>query len=295
MTILAIVVIFNCKIEESKTVISLLQAYKNSPEVFKSFKLIIYDNSLDKQSISLDMPFEYQYVHDPNNKGLATAYNYALRTAIASNYDWLLLLDQDSYLPKDYIYNLTNIPSSIKMDDIVVAIVPKVYYNNRFFSPTKVLYGGTYRAINIKHKGICNFQITTIGSGVMLKTSFLQKIGGFNELYWLDLLDHWLFNTIHSLGKKVYVTDSIIEHELSVRNYDKFMNENRYNNILKYETMFTKFSKSRGENYVYLLRLLKRSLVLFLSVKNKKYSKMTFKHLISLIFSSGKKEEKCRG
>jgi GT2 family glycosyltransferase len=289
MTILAIIVIFNCKIEESKTVISLLQAYKNSPEVFTSVKLIIYDNSLNEQNIFLDIPFEYQYVHNPNNVGLAIAYNYALRAAIVGNCDWLLLLDQDSYLPKNFIYNLTNIPSNIEKDNTVLAIVPKIYYNNRFLSPTKVLYGGIYRTIDIKHKGICNFHVTTIGSGVLLRTSFLQKIGGFNELYWLDCLDRWLFNTIHSLGKKVYVTDSIIDHNLSIMNYDKFMTEQRYYNILKSETMFMKSFKSKGENYVYLLRLLKRTLFLLVTVKNKKYSRMTFNHFISLFLSSKKR------
>jgi hypothetical protein len=70
------------------------------------------------------------------------------------------------------------------------------------------------------------------------------------------------------------------------------MNEDRYYNILKYETMFMKSFKSKGENYVYLLRLLKRSLVLFFTVKNKNYYKMTFNYLINLIFCSGTKDKK---
>lgn len=286
MNLFAVLIIYNCKIEETKTLNSLIENHAKNPQAFRNFRLIIYDNSLIGQKICLPIPFEYHYVHDHTNKGLATAYNYALSKAIEASYDWLLLLDQDSSLPGNFIDNLSRELSIIEKDNAVLAVVPKMCYKNTFFSPSKDLFGGILRPIDMRHKGIYPFKIFAIGSGSVIKVSFLQTIGGFNSLFWLDCLDRWLFFIINQMGGKVYVTDSIIEHELSVMNYDKFMNEQRYHNILKYEAIFMKSFKSRTENYVYYLRLLKRSVYLFITVKNKRYSLITLHHLMCTIAPS---------
>ena len=152
-------------------------------------------------------------------------------------------------------------------------------YKKTFFSPAKDLFGGIIRPIDMRHKGICAFKVFATGSGSAIKVSFLQSIGGFNELYWLDCLDRWLFSTINNMGGKVYVSDSIVDHELSILNYDKFMDEQRYYNILKYEAIFMKSFHSKADNYLYYLRLLKRTVNLFITVKNKRYSLMTLRHL----------------
>jgi GT2 family glycosyltransferase len=266
----------------------LLANYTKNPAAFRNFKLIIYDNSLIDQKINLSIPFEFQYVHDSSNKGLAAAYNFALNKAAAVSCDWLLLLDQDSTLPGDFIENLACEISGIEKDNSVAAVVPKLRYKETLFSPSKDLFGGTLRPIDMRHKGICDFKVFATGSGTVVRVSFLQKIGGFDEFYWLDFLDRWLFSTIEHAGGKVYVTDSIIDHELSVMNYDKFMNEKRYSNILKYETIFMDSFKPKAEKYVYYLRLLKRVLYLYFTVDNKKYSLMTLRHLKNVLLPSKK-------
>lgn len=284
MNLLAVLVIYNCKIEEAKTLKSLLQNYANNPKIFENFRLIIYDNSLLKQTIHLTIPFDHQYIHDRNNEGLAVAYNYALNEAIKTSSPWLLLLDQDSLLPEDFIDNLSSDLSIIGEDTTVTAVVPRMCYKREFFSPAKVLYGGRIRAINMRHRGICTFKNAyALGSGSLIKVSFLHEIGGFNEVFWMDSLDRWLFFTINNMGGKVYVTNSIINHELSVKDYNKFMNEERYRNILDYETLFMKSFMSKPENYIYYLRLMKRVLYLFFTVNNKKYSWITLDHLGNIL------------
>jgi len=251
--ILSILVMHNCKIEESKTLHSWLQSYGKYPQIYNSFKLIIYDNSFTKQSISINLPFEYEYVHNPANVGVAKAYNYALNIAKNNNYDWLLLFDQDSSFPKNYISTLFNTCQNINPNEKIVACVPKVFHNNIFFSPSRVLWGGIHRPIDKNHKGICNFEIMAIGSGALIRKSFILSIQGFNETYWLDCLDRWLFNTIYSEGKKVYVINLIIKHNLSIFNFDKHVTEHRYLNQLKYETLFMQSYKTKSENYFFLL------------------------------------------
>jgi len=288
MNLLAVLVIYNCKIEEAKTFNSLLKNFEKTPNKFENFKLIIYDNSFLKQSIPVTIPFEYQYVHDRKNS-VAIAYNYALNQATKTSHDWLLLLDQDSTLPEDFIDNLSCHLSIIGEDVTVTAVVPKMRHKKVIFSPTKVLFGGTVSKLDIRHRGICKVEnVFAIGCGCVIAVSFLKKVGGFNETFWIDLLDRWLFLTIHNMGGKVYITDSIIEHESSVRNFDKFMNEKRYYNILKYENIFMKSYKSRIENCIFYLRLIKRSVRLFFTVNDKKYSLMTLLFLMSIIISPNK-------
>jgi len=171
----------------------------------------------------------------------------------------------------------------------VSAVVPKMRYKDEYFSPSKDLFGGTARPIDMKQHGVCDFKVYAIGSACAVRVDFLQSIGGFNEFYWLDFLDRWLFAVIGARGGKVYVTDSVVDHELSILNYDKFMTEKRYANILKYETVFMKEFKSRTEQYVYYLRLVKRVIYLFFTAGNKNYSLMTLNHLKKVL--SGTEQE----
>jgi GT2 family glycosyltransferase len=286
MNLFAVVILYNCRIEDSRTLSSLLEEYPAQPDAFKDFNLIIYDNSRNEQKIGVTIPFSHHYVHAKENKGLAVAYNYALSEAVKSGAGWLLLLDQDSALPNNFIGKLLTDMAKVQEDNAIVAVVPKMRYGNAFFSPSKDLFGGTLRPIDMRHTGVCEFNVHAIGSGSVIRASYLQGIGGFNEFYWLDLLDRWLYITIFNQGRKVYVTDSVIDHELSVMNYDKYLNEQRYKNILKYETIFMRSYKSKAEQYVYYLRLVKRIIYLFITVSDKKYSVMTFHHLRNILCSS---------
>lgn len=293
MAICAILIVYNRRVEETKTVSSLLRNFAKSPAAFGDFKLVIYDNSPETRKAALDLPFQSEYVHSAENKGLAAAYNYALRKAAETGRGWLLLLDQDSDLPVDFIAGLARDLPLIEKDPAVSAVVPKMRYKDEYFSPSRDLFGGTVRPIDMNHKGICDFKAFAIGSGCAVRVSFLQGVGGFDEFYWLDFLDRWLFAVINERGGKVYVTDSVVDHELSVLDYDKFMTEKRYANILRYETVFMREHKPPIERFVYYLRLVKRIVYLFFTAGNKNYARMTLGHLkkvLSVPDSEGKNE-----
>jgi GT2 family glycosyltransferase len=287
MNLFAVLVIYNCNIEKSDTLNSLIRNYQRNPEIFRNFELIIYDNSQLEQLIGMKtIPFRFQYIHDKDNKGLAVAYNYALSIAIKNSYNWFLLLDQDSSLPEDFIDVLFNNFATIDEDSNVAAVVAKMRYKKEIFSPTKIYYGGIVRPIDIQQRGICAFKnVFAIGSGCVIKSSFLQKIGGFNENFPIDCLDRWLFLTINKMEGTVFVTDSIIDHEVSVMNFDKLMNEQRYYSILKYENFFMKSYKSKVENYIFYLRLIKRAIFLFFTARDKKYSFITIRFLMNILVS----------
>ncbi|MFH1654799.1 MAG: glycosyltransferase [Pseudomonadota bacterium] len=288
MSLTVIIVVYNCVIENSKTYISLLKNYMRDSQSFEKINFIVYDNSPSIQSLDFTV-FKCEYVHDNTNKGLAVAYNYALSKAVNAFCDWLLLLDQDSSLPDDFIVSLMDNLSKVGDNDEIAAVVPKMCFKNNIFSPTRIWFGGIVRAIDRRHRGICMFKnACAIGSGSTVRVPVLQKIGGFNEVFWMDCLDRWMFYSINKIGNKIYVMDSIVEHELSVRNYDKFMNEKRYLNILKAETLFMKSYGSKMENFIFYIRLIKRAVCQFYTVSDKKYSLMTLRHLKDIVFSANR-------
>lgn len=296
MSICAILIVYNRKVEETKTFNSLLRNRAKTPAAFKDLNLVIYDNSPEAQRPDpAAIPFEHEYVHSAENKGLAAAYNYALGKAAETGRGWLLLLDQDSDLPDDFIGDLSRELPLIEKDPAVSAVVPKMRYKDEYFSPSKDLFGGTARPIDMEHRGVCDFKVYAIGSACAIRVSFLQSIGGFDEFYWLDFLDRWLFSVIGAKGGKVYVTDSVVDHELSILNYDKFMTEKRYANILRYETVFMREQKPAAERFVYYLRLVKRVAWLFFTAGNKNYSLMTLKHLLKVLAGSDREGRHERG
>jgi len=285
MKICAVVVLYTCLIKDSKTLNSLLLNFEKEVSLFEKFKLVIYDNGANDQNASAKMPFGYIYFHNPKNEGLAVAYNFALKEASDEGYDWLLLLDQDSFLPTNFVSQLFLHLTKVSENESITAIVPKMRYQNFIFSPSQILFGGISRPIDRNFIGIYTGNVFAIGSGSLVKVSFMNQVYGFNEFFWIDFLDRWLYKVISKSGGKVYVSDIIIDHELSILNYDKYMNEKRYLNIIKFETYYMKLYESRGENLVYYLRLVKRIFSFGRLKSTRKYSVLTIRLLMDIIFS----------
>lgn len=293
MRILAVLALYKKKIKESPTYISLLNSYFKNKLPLLDFFLLVYDNSPNQQELLPNIPFKYQYIHDPYNRGLSVAYNVALRTAIFMNSPWLLLLDQDSKLSHDYFSTIGRTLKINSSNESIVAYVPKVACNDSIVSPSRVIFGGQFRPININFVGPINFHITAINSGTLLRVAYLESIQGFNNLFQLDYLDHWLFNKIHLDSKKVYVFNSIVQHDLSISDMDANMDLPRYINILHSEKLFYLKYKSKGENIFYLIKLFIRFLRLTILLRNKKFAFIVLKQLYDsaqTILQSSKKK-----
>jgi len=283
MKIVIVLVIYKLKLIESSTFDTLIKAYYKHNK-FEYFELIIYDNSPIKQNINVRIPFQTQYIHDSSNGGLYAAYTYTLNRAIETKCDWILLLDQDTKIPLNYFFLLSKITADKSLDNDVVAIVPKVFtINGKIISPCKLYIGRIRKSIKLGYAGICDFKISAINSGAFIKVNFLIAIGGFNPLFKLDFVDHWIFYKIFACRKKVFILDSIIEHELSVTNYDIYMSKERYKNILNSEILFINLYSSKLEKIIYFLRLIIRSFKQLIFIKNKIYFNITCRAITNIV------------
>ncbi len=268
-----VVVFYKQKIAESKTFSTLMEALKGRDTA--GINLILYDNSPEEQDFnSEDYPeLQVSYVHDPRNLGIATAYNFALSSAIESGSEWLLLFDHDTEVTEPYV---TEFCSKVQVAEDIAAVVPKINSAGTMISP---VYSDSLRPLTAERPapGVQNKPVMAINSGSLLRVSFLKEIGGFNEEFPLDYLDHWLFHEIYARGQKVLLVDITLEHELSVMDYST-VSLRRYQSILDAEMKF--YAEYKKElNASYKKQLFKRLLKQILLVKNKKIALYTMRRL----------------
>jgi GT2 family glycosyltransferase len=278
MKITMVVVLYKQKLEDSKTFQTLKQTLFLQKKHVKDIELILYDNSPVSQEYN---PLEYEgitisYRHDPSNQGIVAAYNYAWTCAKKNESQYLLLLDHDTELTSDYIDNVLNLPMVAKD---VVAIVPKVVSENTMISP---VYSTSLRPLQGEKPGdgIQEKPVMAINSGALIKVEFLNQIGGFNQNFPLDYLDHWLFYEIYAKGFKVMVLNVSLEHELSVMDYNR-VSLDRYKSIIDSESNF--YQKYKRDLYPsYRTQLAKRLLKQILTVKNKQIAMYTLRKLLTM-------------
>jgi len=255
---------------------SLEECFRSEPRMDRTWQVLIFDNSEGRQPAgNVQLPCQFHHRFNGRNLGVAAAYNAALELAVNAKIDWLLLLDQDSLLPKDFGSKLNSAINQVQEDARVCAIAPRVFCRGRQVSPTSIRFCHTMRPVENPAEGVYEGPVNGIGSGLAVRVSFLRGIGGFDPEFWLDFLDHWLFEMIAKGGKKVFLTSTRLQHELSIVDYDAYMTPSRYSNILKYESIFFKRCKSKSENAAYPLKLILRAIKQFFIVRNKRYSKMT--------------------
>ncbi|WML41208.1 glycosyltransferase [Neobacillus sp. OS1-2] len=279
MKITMVIVFYKQKPEESKTFRTLKSSLFSKKELFNEIELILYDNSPVKQDFS---PLNYEgihisYNHDPRNLGIAAAYNYAWAVAKENGSQWLLLLDHDTDLTDDYLIEVLNVPD---VSSDIAAVVPKICSENKMISP---VYSHSLRPLQEEppKSGIQEKRpVMAINSGALIRVGFLNELNGFNEVFPLDYLDHWLFFEIYARGKKVLVLDVVLEHELSVMDYSRVPLK-RYQSILDAEyNFYQNFKKDLFPSY--RAQLAKRFLKQVLTVKNKKIAMYTLKRLFSI-------------
>ena len=277
MKITAVVVIYNAPIQSSITISSLNTIAKHVD--FSDFELIVYDNSSEEQKLGDDFLFKTTYIHNKENGGLVAAYNYTLDKCAKDNTEWLLLLDQDTELTNEYFLEIKAKLSQIQENKDIVAIVPKIICNDVLISPAILKAGGFLGKVNINQQGQLFGNITAINSGTLISVKFITSLGKFNARFKVDMLDYWYFHMIYTLGKKVYLLNSVFKHNLSVMNFSE-VSEKRYLSIIQSEIDFFKNYCSVVYYLAFKIRLFFRLIKQTLFLKNTNITKLTMRYFL---------------
>jgi len=277
--ILIVAVMYQRAPHESSSICSLAQIFKTCPALASRFALVIFDNSPQSHRVMIDFDFPVLYKHDPANPGLAGAYNFALKVAEEGGSQWLLLLDQDTSLIREFILELIKSVDSLIGRSDVASIVPKLLVNGIIFSPAahfieqlRHQYKRSNHAVVPETVGVQQRRLFAYNSGSAHRVSALRAIGGFPQDFWLDYLDHAVFHSLHNCGYRVYVMHTRIPHDASLARASSVPLW-RHRNILAAQTCFVKKTGTAFDRLLHRIWLLRWSRSLWIDNVDKQFCK----------------------
>ena len=287
--LLVVVVLYKMPSSESVTLNSLQTARSHFQRGQEDVSILLYDNTPGGQDPG-ELPAHVRYKADPDNGGLAKAYNYALDIADQEGFDWLLTLDQDTALPADFLCKLCTTVKLVAPNTEVAAIVPHIFGDGIVISPR------IPRKRWLKWKyfpddfvGVSMEKLTlAVNSASTLRVSALRAIGGYDPRYWMDFSDVLLFYRLQSRNLRVFVAGNIhVEHEASVSDLMNRTTPARYENIHRAEEAFSDECLGRIEGLVLLLRLVYRvAYKLFRQDASRPYFEVGLRFLLRRLFYS---------
>ena len=263
-SILAVVALYQCELAQSQTVSSLFENLNQYPELARHFSLVLYDNSPLPQ-LPIETNLFTSYAHDPANGGLASAYNYALARAESEHCEWLLLLDQDTCLTGEFLFELAEAARSQRDTANVAAIVPKLKVRGIVHSPAipflqqmRRQFRAAKPPIGDELSGVWPQPLCAYNSGSTLRVSALRSAGGFPAEFWLDFLDHAVYQALLARDYRIYVMRSTLAHDASYADIGSLPLW-RMRNVLAAQTLFVKKNGNFVERLLYRVWLLRHS------------------------------------
>lgn len=196
--ILFVLVIYKCSLENSQSFRTLIQGSEE-------MNLFVYDNTPIVQHTDIHVA---EYVHDPANGGLGKAYNVACKYAMSHGYDWLLLLDQDTFFPKGALISYRRALKERKGIDM---IVPRLKITDgRYVSPTHY-FMKTSKLQNAVPVGLVRFEdVSPVNSGMLVSVDSFNRAGGYEEDVWLDFSDICFIEKYKRKYSKFYILPDIV-------------------------------------------------------------------------------------
>lgn len=217
-------------------------------------RMCVFDNSPEYNPNGNHIK-NIEYYPQNKNQGIALPYNYSLEIANSWNAQYIILLDQDTII-EELFFSLLENPIKENCD----IILPQIFHTNIHISPLRhnIL---SKKPLNIfKNNSPINYEnirILFINSGTTISVNFLNKINGFNSLFWLDMQDYWLSLMAFKYKAKVKILDYRIFHNLSVLNKE-YISIERYKNIHTSTAVFNFRYENFNRKIVYLLFLILR-------------------------------------
>jgi GT2 family glycosyltransferase len=277
-SILAVIVLYKMSPQESISVTSLAGSLASADAGSLRLKVALFDNG-PKEQRAPGIFEEEVYLWGPDNRGLAHAYNAGLVMAQKQGFDWLLTLDQDTSLPKDFLAELVKTVALVEGDPQIAAVTPQMRGTGRTLSPYTFRWGVVPSWFPPGYTGVPNDATYALNSASLLRVSALRQVGGYDPRFWLDASDHAIFHALAAHGKRVYVAGNIqVKHQLSVLDEKNSMSAARYENMLAAESAFWDLRMDKLANWVRNARLAFR-LIRQLRPGETELQRISLKHL----------------
>ena len=178
--------------------------------------VIVVDNGNTEFSSAFDNCI---VIHLNANFGIAYAQNRGIEKALKAGADWILLSDQDTVYPPDYVSSMLESARKNTLQNIG-GLVPVVFDE---------ISGRRVPVMLEKMKGAvppvsgCLKVAHAVASGTLIPADALQKCGLMREDFFIDFVDHeWCWRAA-SCGLNIYcLADVVIHHQLGDRMEKRF-------------------------------------------------------------------------
>jgi rhamnosyltransferase len=251
--ILVVIVLYKRKPAECTAYTGLLKSEK-PPLIF------IYDNS--PSSAAPEASANVRYVHDKSNSGLGKAYNEGFRIARIENKKWLLLFDQDTIVPADflrsYFRSTISAPSSC-------AFVPKLMDHNGLISPFRWSFGKGTR-IHSPSEKLSLHKYRFANSGLLISTDAFGQCGGYEENIQLDFSDIVFGEKLKQVTDHFAMVEIFLQQSFS--GTENFSLDQALNRFSFFCRGALQTGKTFGNSGTMILRTLLRALGLSVKYKN---------------------------
>jgi rhamnosyltransferase len=207
-------------------------------------EVVIVDNAsnIDAQEILKDISKDKRVtlILNDRNCGIAYALNQGVKYSIDREYQWLLTFDQDSLAPPDYLQTLFSTYDSADNRDSIAIVAPT------YITSTGTLSFSHPLSKNSNNKTYSEVE-TTMTSGNLISTKVFDKVGFFNEDFFIDFVDHEYCLRLAKSGFRIVEShQALLQHTLGSSTKHNFLglsiittNHNSLRRYYKYRNMIT--------------------------------------------------------
>ncbi len=285
VTILAVVVLYKMRAEQSATIKSLGAAIASARPADLKVAVFVADNTPGGQEPG-ELPQEVIYERFPENPGLVTPYNLALARAAEDGFDWLLTLDQDTHLPVNYLTELAGYARRYAGDRSIAAIVPRIEDEGVRISPLRFAGGFMPRVAGPADDGVLGRHASALNSASLLRVDALRQAGGYDERFPLNNSDTAMFERLDRAGYRVVLAGNVVvRHELAIMRRQERMTLERYEQLLEDERDFWDLHMGALGRMERLLRLAGRVAKGFASGEHAAFRRLTIAEIRRRVFS----------
>lgn len=236
----------------SKYLSKLFQSLQNLNYPQEKIKIIALDSNSSDNSIELleNLNLDNLKIFKLNeNFGFAKGNNIGIKYALENQADYVILLNQDTYVEPDFLIELIKVAESAKNIGVVQPLILHYHKTEEINSLGNQLHYLGYGWCEANHKLVKNINLDlennkeityASGAAVLYKKELLDKIGLFDEIYFSYHEDSDICLRAKLAGYKIVLSPQAIcyhdYHFPTVKNNQRYfwMEKNRLYLILKF-------------------------------------------------------------
>lgn len=200
----AVVVVFNPEID---VLLSLIDSLRDQ------VRIIYLINNGQNSDASINLGENVVLVNLKRNMGVAFAQNYGIKISLDQNADFVLISDQDTCYPPDFIDNM--MIDEFVLDARAAAVAPLFIDLVKGGQPTGFYMKTSWGFSMVENVSGCQEIAQAISSGLLIKSSVLRDVGLMSDELFIDWVDfEWCWRARHRGFKILGNADVIIQHKL---------------------------------------------------------------------------------